>query len=199
MRINYSQQLMLKTSIGLLFISLLILILEKKIPIPPITATHYKLETNALFQKKVIPNRLPLFIQFLHQQGIPIQNEFELLLLLSNPNARQQITRQLSIDANLLLLHAELADLKQIGMTEIDAQILHFSQRNYQNPFTNYTINLKILAKAEPEKMLEDIGGWAAGNNNPLVKNYHLSLEKIEKWKTQSKKRNWSFLDEVPI
>ena len=45
-------------------------------PANQITSTNYNVDTNALFQKKVIPNRLPQFIQFLNQKGIPIQNEF---------------------------------------------------------------------------------------------------------------------------
>ena len=79
-------------------------------------------------------------------------------------------------------------------MNEIDAQILHFSQRNYQNPFTGFTINLPLLAEADAESILEDIGGWAAGNQNPLVENYQLSLEEVGDWIEKTKNRKCKYI-----
>ncbi len=195
MRLNSTQKLMLFVSIFLLGICFIFFSKEKATEaIHSTTPSISKIDTILLFQKKVIPNRLSNFIFYLNQKGIPIHNEYELLLLLSNPNARHQISSRLGIDSNLLLLHAELSDLIQIGMNEIDAQILHFSQRNYQNPFTGFTINLPLLAEADAESILEDIGGWAAGNENPLVKNYQLSLEDIEKWIEQAGTRKFNFV-----
>ena len=142
----------------------------------------------------MIPNRHAQFIQYINQHEIPIQNNFELILLLSNPTTRQNIYLQFQIDPQLLLMHAEIADLMQIEMTELDAQILFFSQRNYQNQFTGSTMNLQILAEADAESILEDIGGWMTGNVNltdeklaPLLQNYTLCIEDIESWITQAK------------
>lgn len=187
MRLNFTQKLMLLVSILLCGICVFPFPKRKVIKaIHSTTPSISKIDTIVLFQKKVIPNRLSNFIFYLNQKGVSIHNKYELLLLLSNPNARQQISSQLRIDSNLLLLHAELADLNQIGMSEIDAQVLYFSQRNYQNPFTGTTTNLQILTDANAERLLEDIGGWMAGNDNPLVKNYKLSLEDIENWIEQA-------------
>jgi hypothetical protein len=74
----------------------------------------------------------------------------------------------------------------QIGISEIDAQILHFSQRNYQNPFSGLTINLCVLGEADAESILEDIGGWLAENENPFLKKYQLNLTDIENWIEQA-------------
>ena len=199
MQLTFTQQLMLIVSGFLLLICLSVFQLEKTKP-----SSHFELitnddlDTNALFQKKVIPNRLPKFIQYLHQNNIPIQSEFELLLLLSNPITRQRISQELEVDVNLLLLHAELADLKQIEMTELDAQILHFSQRNYQNPFSRKTMNLHLLAEADPESVLEDMAGWLAGNKNPLIQDYTLSVEDIESWIFQAKTHPFKIIAEMP-
>ena len=199
MRLNSTQNLMLAVSIFLLFICLSVFLFEKAMPSNQFASTkYYDLDTNTLFQKKVIQNRLPKFIQYLNQNCFPIQNEFELLLLLSNPIARQRISHQLQVDSSLLLLHAELADLRQIGMSEIDAQILHFSQRNYQNPFTGVTINLHILADAGAESILEDIGGWMAGNENQLLQHYTLSIENIESWISQTNTHQFKIFAEMP-
>ncbi len=199
MRLNATQKLMLLVSILLCGICVFFFPKEKVTDVfPSTTLSIYKIDTILLFQKKVIPNRLCDFIFYLNQKGISIHNEYELLLLLSNPNARQQISSRLGIDSSLLLLHAELADLKQIGMSELDAQILHFSQRNYQNPFTGSTINLHILAEADAESILENIGGWMAGNENSLVKNYKLSLEDIENWIEQAGTRKFNFVSFFP-
>jgi hypothetical protein len=198
MRLNSTQKLMLFVSILLCGICAF-LFPEEKITeaIHSTTPSISKIDTIALFQKKVILNRLSNFIFYLNQKGISIHNEYELLLLLSNPNTRQQISSRLGIDSILLLLHAELADLKQIGMSELDAQVLHFSQRNYQSPFTGTTINLSILANADAERILEDIGGWTAGNDNPKIANYQLSLEEIELWITEAKGEKWNFFAEM--
>ena len=199
MRLTFTQQLMLSVSLFLLFTCLTVCLLEKTKPAKQVSPPqNYDLATTTLFQKKVISNRLPKFIQYLNQNGIPIQTEFELLLLLSNPITRQRISHQLQIDSNLLLLHAELADLKQIGMTEIDAQIIHFSQRNYQNPFSGKTINLPLLAKADAENILEDIGGWLAGNENPFLQNYTLGLEDIESWICEANAPPFNIFAEMP-
>lgn len=160
-------------------------------------STFIPIDTIALFQKKVIPNRLAQFIQYLNHYGIPVQNNFELLLLLSNPTARQNIHLQFQIDTNVLLLHAEIVDLMQIEMTELDAQILHFSQRNYQNPFTGSTMNLQILAEAEAESILEDMGGWMAGNENPFLQNYCLNIENIESWIYQAKNQKYKIFAQI--
>ena len=208
MRLNFTQKLMLAVSVFLLFICQTVFLFKEVIPPDQISATiNYDLDTNALFQKEVILHRLPKFIQYLCQNGIPIQNKFELLLLLSNPRARQRISQQLQMDSNLLLLHAELADLMQIEMTEVDAQILHFSQRNYQNPFSGKTINLPLLVVAKAENILEDIGGWMAGNtwqkhggNNgkPFLQNYSLSVEDIQSWICQANVHKFKIFAEVP-
>jgi len=199
MKTNSTQKLMLFVSV-FLFGNCIFFFPKKK----SVESNHYvslsitEIDTIVLFQKKVIPNRLPNFISYLNQKDISIHNEYELLLLLSNPNARQHIHSRLGIDSTLLLLHAELADLMQIGISEIDAQILHFSQRNYQNPFTGTTINVHILSEADAESILEDIGGWAAGNDNPIIANYQLSLEDIEKWIAKAKATKWIFFSNIP-
>jgi len=135
----------------------------------------------------VLPNRMEQFIQYLNQHQIPISNNFELLLLLSNPNTRHQLHLQLPIDSAILLMHAELADLTQIQISEIDAQVLYFSQRNYQNLFNGKTMNLQILSQANAERLLQDIGGWLAGNRDEKLKNYSISIEEIESWIFQAK------------
>ena len=199
MRLTSNQNLILVISILLLGICCLIFpnqqqptCYEQSKP------TFIPIDTIALFQKKVIPNRLAQFIQYLNHYEIPIQNNFELLLLLSNTITRQHIHQQFQIDSNLLLLHAELADLNQIGMSEIDAQILLFSQGNYQNPFNGITINSQTLSNANSESILEDMSGWAAGNNNSIIENYILSLEEIEKWITKAKDAKLIFLVKMP-
>lgn len=200
MKFTHDQKWMLfATAIAILLIFIIIppdkkviLLQEDKTEITPL------LDSTFLFQKKVIPNRLHQYIRFLQSKNIHVQTNYELLLLLSNPIIRKQLANDFQFDAASLLLHAELADLMQIGMTEIDAQILHFSQRNYQNPFTGTTINLHILLESDAESILEDIGGWAAGNENTLVKNYQLSLEEIEQWKTKAKDKKLKFFAEMP-
>ena len=90
-------------------------------------------------------------------------------------------------------------------MTEFDAQILFFSQRNYQNPFTGKTINLQILAEANAERLLQDIGGWMAGNKNmtteevvEILQNYQLSVEDIESWIAQAKHQKYKIFSPIP-
>ena len=156
------------------------------------------LDSTLLFQKKVIPNRIHHFISFLQSKNIRVQNDYELLLLLSNPITRKRIANDFHLGSNFLLLHAELADLLQTGMTGLDAQILHFSQRNYQNPFTGATINRHLLADADAESILEDMGGWMAGNDDPIITNYQLSLEEIEMWNTKEKDNKWNSFAEMP-
>ena len=155
------------------------------------------LDSTLLFQKKVIPNRIHHFISFLQSKNIRVQNDYELLLLLSNPLTRKRIANDFQLDSTYLLLHAELADLLQIGMTGLDAQILHFSQRNYQNPFTGTTINRHLLVDAEAESILEDIGGWMAGNDDPIIANYQLSLKEIERWISKARDTKWNFFAET--
>lgn len=155
------------------------------------------IDTTLLFQKVMLPNRLTQFCQYLQQHHLRADDNYELLLLLSNPNTCHFLHHQFQIDTSLLLMHAELADLMQIEMTELDAQILHFSQRNYQNPFTSSTINLQILAEAEAERILVDIGGWLAGNENPLLQNYCLSIEDIESWIEQAKGHDFKIFAQI--
>ena len=83
-------------------------------------------------------------------------------------------------------------------MTELDAQMLHFSQRNYQNPFSGKTMNLSLLAKADAESILEDIGGWFAGNKNPLRQDYTLSVEEIESWICEAEAHSFKIFAEMP-
>ena len=188
MQLTFTQKWILIISIWLLGICCWFFPNHQQLTFKELSSTPFiPLDTVGLFQKKVIPNRLAQFIQYLNQHGITIQSNFELLLLLSNPTTRQNIHQQFQIDTNVLLLHAEIADLLQIEMTELDAQILHFSQRNYQNPFTNETMNLQILAEANAERILQDMGGWMAGNENPILLNYCLGIKDIESWIAQAK------------
>ena len=206
MRLTSNQYLILVLSILLLGICCLVFPNQQQPTCyEPSKPTFIPIDMIALFQKKVIPNRLAQFIQYLNHYGIPVQNNFELLLLLSNPIARQNIHQQFQIDSNVLLLHAELADLMQIEMTELDAQILFYSQRNYQNPFNGKTINLQILAEANAERLLQDIGGWMAGNNNQttvevveILQNYQLSVEDIESWIAQAKHQKYKIFSPIP-
>ena len=167
---------------------------DKKTNTPPLV----KIDTTLLFQKVILPNRMTLFIQYLNQHQIRVSNNYELLLLLSNPNTRQQLHHQFQIDRTILLLHAELADLMQIKMTELDAQILLFCQRNYQNPFTRAIINLHTLGEANAESILEDIGGWRMGNTNPILDNYQLSIEDIESWISQARLKKFKIFAKTP-
>ena len=199
MQLTSTQKLILAISIALLGICCWFFPNQKQPTFrAPSSPPFIPLDTVRLFQKKVMPNRLPSFIQYLNLHGIPIQNNFELLLLLSNPTTRQNIHRQFQIDTNVLLLYAEIADLMQIEITELDAQILFFSQRNYQNQFTGSTMNLQILAEVEAESILEDMGGWMAGNENPLLQNYCLSIEDIESWNSQANAYQFKILVHNP-
>ena len=199
MQLKSNQKLMLFISIFLFGICIFLFPKEKLFESNQSESSSISIiDTAGLFQKKVIPHRLSNFIFYLNQQGISIHNEYELFLLLSNPNARKQISSRIGIDPTFLLLHAELADLKQIVISEIDAQVLHFSQRNYQNIFTGATINLHILSEADTESILEDVAGWTAGNDNPNISNYQLSLEEIELWITKAKGAKWNFFAEMP-
>lgn len=160
---------------------------------PPIS-----IDTTLLFQKVVVPNRMAQFIQYLKGSNIRVNSNYELLLLLSNHHVRQQLNHLYQMDSSILLMHAELADLMQIEMTELDAQILLFSQRNYQNPFTGKTMNLQILAEAKAERILQDMDGWMAGNKNPLLQNYCLSIEDIESWISQAKAYQFKIFAQIP-
>ena len=155
------------------------------------------IDTTLLFQKVVLPNRLVQFRQYLQQYHLRVEDNYELLLLLSNPNTRQQLHHHFQMDTSTLLRHAELADLMQIGMTELDAQILLFSQRNYQNPFTGSTIHLQILAEADAESLLQDMGGWMAAKENALLQNYCLSIEDIESWIYQAKNQKYKIFAQI--
>lgn len=200
MRLDTTQKLILIVSTILLIICLSISqnsSIEKAKAVPTESVLVHNLDS-LLFQKRVIPNRLSHFIFFLNQNQIPIQNDFELLLLLSNPIARHRLSQQLHLDAEIFLFHAELADLMQIEMSELDAQILLFSQRNYQNPFTRTTINLQILKDSNAERLLVDIGGWMAGNSNPIFQQYSLSIEEIEYWIEKANAFPFKIFAEMP-
>ncbi len=200
MRLDTTQKLILLVSTILLIICISISpnsSIEKVKAVPTQSVLVHNLDS-LLFQKRVIPNRLSHFISFLNQNLIPIHNNFELLLLLSNPIARHRLSQQLQLDDEIFLFHAELADLMQIGMSELDAQILLFSQRNYQNPFTGTTMNLQILADANAERLLDDIGGWMAGNENPIFQQYSLSIEEIESWISQANAFPFKIFAEKP-
>jgi hypothetical protein len=149
-----------------------------------------QVDTTLLFPKIVLPNRLEQFRHYLQALNIRADDNYELLLLLSNPNMSHQLTTQFQINSDILLMHAELADLMQIHISEMDAQLLHFSQRNYQNPFDGTTMNLQILANADAERLLEDMGGGLAGNENTILQNYCLSIEEVESWINQAKEWN---------
>ena len=192
MQLTSTQKLILAISIALLGICCLLFQNQQQHTFKEQSSPYiFQIDTISLFPKKVMPNRLAQFIQYLNQHEIPVQSNFELLLLFSNPIARKHISHQLQIDSKFLLFHADLADLMQTGMTELDAQILHFSQRNYQNPFTGRTMNIQLLAEADAESILEDMGGWMAGNENLILHNYCLSIEEIETWIIQAKTRKF--------
>ena len=186
--------------LGFLFLLAAIFIAQQHATIPTsriTTPNCIPIDTTLLFQKVIIPNRMTLFTQYLCQHQIRVSNNYELLLLLSNPNTRLQLHHQFQMDTSILLLHAELADLMQIGMTELDAQFLLFSQRNYQNPFTNETINLKILVESNAESILEDIGAWREGNHYPELNNYHLSVKDVEFWIYQAKVHSFKIFAQI--
>ena len=175
--------------LGSLFLLAAIFIAQQDTPISISKTPNPQLvpiDTTLLFKKVIISNRLNLFIQYLNQHQIPVSNNYELLLLLSNPNTRQQLHHQFQIDPSILLLHAELADLIQIEMTELDAQLLLFSQRNYQNAFTGETINLKVLAESNAESLLENMTAWMEENQSPNLNNYRLSVQEVESWISQA-------------
>ena len=44
---------------------------------------------------------------------------------------------------------------------------------------------------------MEDIGGWAAGNDNLNIANYQLGLKKIELWITKVKGEKWNSLNTI--
>ena len=104
---------------------------------------------------------------------------------------------QLQIDSAILLIHAELADLAQIKISKIDAQVLYFSQRNYQNTFNGKTINLQILSQTNAERLLQDIGGWLAGNRYEKLKDYSISIEEIESWISQAKAHQFKIFAQI--
>jgi len=163
------------------------------------TANHiFIIDTTLLFQNIVLLNRIEQFIHYLNLYQVQVSNNYELYLLLSNPITREQLEQELSIDTNILILHAELANLLQIDLTEIDAQVLHFSQTNYQNPFTGETINLQILSDSNAERLLQDIGGWMAGNEEELIENFQITIEEIESWISQAKAHQLKNFAQIP-
>ncbi len=132
--------------------------------------------------REVKENRVADFVAYLKTNGINIQNAQNFLQKFDFSDARQQLSEQLGIDSFCILVHLELADLLQLGLSEIDAQILHFSRWNYANLFTGEVMNRNILANANAEKLLMDMSGWAAGNNNPIVEQYEIGIPEIENW-----------------
>ena len=139
-------------------------------------------DSATLFTKTVIPNRLTHFLQKLNQKGAQIKNQNDFRIKTQDRNYRIQLAHQTKIDTNLILVHYELATLIHSGLSELDAQILHFSHRNYQNPFTGKTFNPKTLATANSESILMNIQGFQAGNWNPMVQSYKVDLATIESW-----------------
>ena len=85
------------------------------------------------------------FLVTLNSKGAQIKNQNDFQVKVQDRNYRIQLAHQTKIDTNLILLHYELASLIKSGLSELDAQFLHFAHRNYQNPFTGATINPEIL------------------------------------------------------
>ncbi len=132
--------------------------------------------------RKVKEDRVADFVAHLKVNGVDVQDTQDFLQKFGRIDARQQLSEQLGIDLFCILVHLELADLIQLGLSEIDAQMLHFSQWNYTNLFTGEIVNRNILANANPEKLLMDISGWAAGSINPIVDQYQVGIPEIENW-----------------
>ncbi len=60
--------------------------------------------------------------------------------------------------------------------------MLHFSQWNHQNPFTGEVMNRNTLAHANPEKLMMELDGWAAGSTNRLIQDYRIGFPEMETW-----------------
>jgi hypothetical protein len=58
-------------------------------------------------------------------------------------------------------------------------------------------MNLQILKDANAERLLEDIGGWMAGNDNPILQNYTLSIEDIESWISEANAHTFKIFAEM--
>ena len=111
-----------------------------------------------LFSKKVLPDRLDQYLNYLQDQGVGLQ-DLASLSQLNDPLSRRRIVQDHHIDSLWLLVHVELAQLMEIGLISIDAQMLHFSHWNYQCPFSGVVMNPEILAATDPESILMDIQG----------------------------------------
>ncbi len=184
-----------KTSITLILVILLTAFLifeacqkETLIPVPPKikqlkSRDNSNEENNFIIPlREVKENRVANFVANLKANEISVQNAKDYLQKFGSIEARQQLSKQLSIDPLSLLVHLELADLQQLGLSEIDAQMLHFSQWNHQNPFTREVMNRNTLAHANPEKLMMELDGWAAGSTNRLVQDYRIGFPEIETW-----------------
>ena len=115
--------------------------------------------------RKVKENRVADFVTYLKANGVDVQDTQDFLQKFGRIDARQQLSEQLEIDSFCILVHLELSDLLQLGLSEIDAQMLHFSQWNYTNLFTGEIVNRNILANA-----------------NPIVDQYQIGIPEIENW-----------------
>lgn len=148
----------------------------------PTSNQQSSIDLKTLSTQTIIPNRLSHFIQLLNNQGAHIKNQQDFQIKTQDRNYRFQLAHQTNIDTNLILLHHELATLQNSNINELDAQLLHFAHRNYQNPFTGQTINPKFLVTTNPESILMDIQGFQAGNPDPLAQSYQINLSTIESW-----------------
>ena len=160
------------------------------IHIKPISKTQSTIGLKSLSTQNIITNRLPHFIKLLNDHGVNIKDEQDFQIKTQDRNYRYQLSHQTKIDTNIILLHHELARLQNSGLNEIDAQILHFAHRNYQNPFTGETFNPETLATSDSESILMNIQGFQAGNWNPMVQSYQVDLATIEFWIQTAKQYN---------
>ena len=161
---------------------------ETVIPVPPkIKQLKSRDNSNDEYNfnfplREVKENRVANFVANLKANGINVQSSQNFLQKFGSIDARQQLSEQLAINPLSLLVHLELADLQQLGLSEIDAQMLHFSQWNHQNPFTREVMNRNTLAHANPEKLMMELDGWAAGSTNRLVQDYQIGFPEMETW-----------------
>jgi len=143
---------------------------------------HTSVKLDILSTQAIVPNRVNCFIQVLNNRNAYIKNQQDFLVKTQDRNFRFQLAQQTNIDTNLILLHYEIIQLKNLGLNETDAQMLHFAHRNYQCPFTGITINPTILASTNPESILMDIQGFCAGNEDPFTQSYSINLATIKFW-----------------
>jgi len=155
--------------------------IQKK-PVPTIQKNNGNENNYNIRLRPVIKNRIPLFIKHLNSKGLAIKDAPDLLKKLGPVEFRKQIADQFNLDFICLQVHLELADLMELGLSDIDAQILHFSRWNYQNPFTGEIINRKVLADSDPEDLMIDMAGWAAGSMSPIVQDHEIGIPEIQNW-----------------